>query len=142
MHVYKYRILTGKKALRHMLMGEFKQAVLRINNKVNMVIFGQGLLEQRVEVLQDKVLIVAKNRRVRVLSWVDNIDRETTEMMDRALINQHKRLFIEMMRDEMGVTVLSHLKDYDPKLEISISVSFFEKPVEELLPLLRMPADD
>lgn len=121
-------------------MGEFKQAVLRINNKVNMVIFGQGLLEQRIEVIQDKVLIVAKNRRVRVLGWVDNIDRETTEMMDRALINQHKRLFIEMMRDEMGVTVLSHLKDYDPKLETSISVSFFEKPVEELLPTLRLPA--
>lgn len=120
------------------LMGEFKQEILRINNKVNMEVFAQGLLSQRVEVFQDKVLIVAKNRRVKVLSLVDQMDREATEQMDRALILRHKKRFIEEMKKEMGVTVLSHLKDYDPDLEISISVSFFEKPIEELLPTLHM----
>lgn len=121
-----------------MLMGEFKQEILRINNKVNMEVFGQGLLSQRVDVFQDKVLIVAKNRRVKVLSLVDGMDKEATEMMDRALIVKHKQRFIEEMQKEMGVTVLSHLKDYDPKLEISISVSIFERPVEEILPSLKL----
>ena len=125
-----------------MLMGEFKQEVLRINNKVNMEVFGQGLLSQRVDVFQDKVLIVAKNRRVKVLSLVDNMDKEATEMMDRALIAKHKQRFIEEMQKELGVTVLAHLKDYDPKLEISISVSIFEQPVEELLPGLRTPTEE
>ena len=118
--------------------GEFKQEILRINNKVNMVVFGQGLLAQRVEVFGNKVLIVAKNRRVKVLAQVENMDKDTTDLMDRALIVKHKQCFIEAMKEEMGVTVLSHLKDYDPKLEISISVSIFEEPIEDLIPKLKL----
>ena len=120
-----------------MQMGEFKQEVLRINNKVNMEVFHQGLLSQRVDVLREKVLITAKNRRVSVLSLVDETDKGTTEIMDRALIAQFKRLFILEMEEELGVKVLANLKDYDPGLEISVSLSIFEKPVEELLPELK-----
>ena len=121
------------------LMGEFKQEILRINNEVNMMVFSQGLLAQRAIVFDDKVLIVAKNRRVRALHLVDELDRKATEAMDRALILQHKRLFILEVKQQLGLTVLSHLKDYDPKLEISISVSIFERPVEELIPSLFSP---
>ena len=120
-----------------MLMGEFKQEVLRINNKANMEVFKQGLLSQRIDVFRNEVVITAKNRRVNVLAY-DALDRQTTEMMDRALIVRHKKIFIQMMQDELGVKVLSHLKDYDPDLEISASVSIFEKNIEELLPELTL----
>ena len=40
-----------------MLMGEFKQEILRINNKVNMEIFKQGLLTQRVDVMHNRAEI-------------------------------------------------------------------------------------
>ena len=113
-----------------MLMGEFKQEVLRINNKANMEVFKQGLLSQRIDVFRNEVVITAKNRRVNVLAY-DALDRQTTEMMDRALIVRHKKIFIQMMQDELGVKVLSHLKDYDPELEISASVSIFEKNIED-----------
>ncbi|MEA4892872.1 MAG: Na-translocating system protein MpsC family protein [Peptococcaceae bacterium] len=120
-----------------MLMGEFKQEVIRINNKVNMEVFGQGLLSQRVEIFQDKILIVANNRRVKVLSMVDRTDNATTKLMDVALLTEFKERFVEMMEEQLGLKVLTHLKDYDPKLEISISVTILEKPVEELLPYLK-----
>ena len=120
-----------------MQMGEFKQEVLRINNKVNMEVFKQGLLSQRIDVFRNEVVITAKNRRVNVLAFGAR-DKQTTDMMDRALIVRHKKLFAEMMRDELGVTVLSHLKDYDPDLEISASVTIFEKNIDELLPELHL----
>lgn len=120
-----------------MQMGEFKQEVLRINNKVNMEVFKQGLLSQRIDVFRNEVVITAKNRRVNVLAF-GALDKQTTDMMDRALIVRHKKLFAEMMRDELGVTVLSHLKDYDPDLEISASVTIFEKNIDELLPELHL----
>lgn len=124
-----------------MQMGEFKQEVLRINNKVNMEVFKQGLLSQRIDVFRNEVVITAKNRRVNVLAF-GALDKQTTDMMDRALIVRHKKVFAEMMRDELGVTVLSHLKDYDPDLEISASVTIFERNIDELLPELhlRVPA--
>ena len=120
-----------------MQMGEFKQEVLRINNKVNMEVFKQGLLSQRIDVFRNEVVITAKNRRVNVLAF-GALDKQTTDMMDRALIVRHKKLFAEMMRDELGVTVLSHLKDYDPDLEISASVTIFEKNIDKLLPELHL----
>lgn len=122
-----------------MQMGEFKQEVLRINNKVNMEVFKQGLLSQRIDVFRNEVVITAKNRRVNVLAF-GALDKQTTDMMDRALIVRHKKIFAEMMRDELGVTVLSHLKDYDPDLEISASVTIFEKNIDELLPELHLRA--
>ena len=119
-----------------MLMGEFKQEILRINNKVNMEVFRQGLLTQRADVCGDKVLIVAKNRRVAMLSLLDGMDKSTIEIMDRLLIAKFKKRFIEEMEQELGVKVLAHMKDYDPDLELSASITFFEKPVDELLPEL------
>ena len=120
-----------------MQMGEFKQEVLRINNKVNMEVFKQGLLSQPIDVFRNEVVITAKNRRVNVLAF-GALDKQTTDMMDRALIVRHKKVFAEMMRDELGVTVLSHLKDYDPDLEISASVTIFERNIDELLPELHL----
>lgn len=122
-----------------MLMGEFKQEILRINNKVNMEVFKQGLLTQRVDVTHNRAVIVAKNRRVSLLSLPYEMDKASTEIMDRTLINIFKKRFIQLMQDELGVTVVAHLKDYDPVLEISASVTFFEKTVDELLQELNSP---
>ena len=68
-----------------MQMGEFKQEVLRINNKVNMELFKQGLLSQRINVFRNEVVITAKNRRLNALA-VAALDKQTTATMDRALI--------------------------------------------------------
>jgi len=122
-----------------MLMGEFKQEILRINNKVNMEVFKQGLLTQRVDILHNRAVIVAKNRRVSLLSLPYEMDKASTEIMDRTLINIFKQHFIRLMKEELGVTVVAHLKDYDPDIEVSVSVTFFEKPVEELLQELKSP---
>ena len=118
-----------------MLIGEFKQEILRINNKVNMEVMRQGLVTQRADVCGDKVMIVAKNKRLAMLSMFDTeADRTTIEIMDRLLIAKFKKRFIEVMEEELGVKVLTHFKDYDPDTELSVSVSFFEKPLDELLP--------
>lgn len=120
-------------------MGEFKQEILKINNRVNMVVFNQGLLSQRVDVLGDKVLITAVNRRVSVLSISQEMDENTTGMLDRILILRFKSLFIREVEDRLGLKVVAHLKDYDSATEISVSVSIFERPVQEVLPDLKLP---
>lgn len=118
-----------------MLIGQFKQEIQCINNKANMEVFHQGLLSQRVDVIRNAVVITAKNRRVNVLAY-EEVDKQVTESMDRALINRFKKVFARLMREEMGIEILAHFKDYDPELEISVSVTLFNQNIEELLPLL------
>ena len=57
-----------------MISGEFKQSVMRLPNKVNQHIFGQGLVWQKVELLEDKLIIIAHNKRVHALSAIDKND--------------------------------------------------------------------
>lgn len=85
-----------------MLMGEFKQEILRINNKVNMEVFKQGVLTQRVDVMHNRAVIVARNRRVSLLSLPYEMDKASTEVMDRTLINIFKQRFIQLMWRSWG----------------------------------------
>jgi hypothetical protein len=116
-----------------MLLGEFKQELMRLNNKVNIEIFGQGLRWQKIEIIDDKVFIIANNRRVRGLDTVDPVDRLTTKLMDLALILKFKEHFIKIVQDALSVKILTHLKDYDPDTEISFSVTIFEKKIDDLI---------
>ena len=116
-----------------MLLGEFKQEMLKINNSINMEVFNQGLHQQRLEVVDDKVIIIARNNRVKVLSVFDKCDPAMARMADLALLNEFKQRFVKTVEAYFGVPILSFMKDYDPKLEMSVSVTFYERPVEQLL---------
>jgi len=120
-----------------MQMGEFKQEMLKINNSINMEIFSQGLHQQRVEIVGDKVIIIARNNRVKVLSVVDKCDPFVARSVDVALLMEFKRRFIKVAEEHFGVPILSFMKDYDPKLERSVSVTFYDRPVEEILPHIK-----
>lgn len=116
-----------------MQFGDFKQAFMKINNRVNIEIFGQGLVSQRMEIFNDKILIIAHNKRVKVISTIERKDTLTSKLIDIALIVEFKELFIKYMMEELGIKVLTHLKDYDSLSELSFSVTLLEKPVEELV---------
>lgn len=116
-----------------MLLGEFKQELMRLNNKVNIAIFRQGLRWQKVEIIDEKVFIIANNSRVRGLDTLDPVDRLTTKLMDLALILKFKEQFVITVQEALGVKVLAHLKDYDPFTELSFSVTIFEKKIDELI---------
>jgi len=121
-----------------MQIGEFKQEIMKVNNWVNMEVFNQGLKNQKVEIIQDKVLIIAHNNRVKVLSVVDEKDTVATRMLDLALIMEFKKRFMRAMEEHFGIQILTHMKDYEPKLELSVSVTIFDRPVEEFLPYLKV----
>ncbi len=116
-----------------MLLGEFKQELMRINNKVSIEKFGQGLRSQRVEILGDKVLIIAHNPRVKALTSIDKQDNLHSKLITLELILDFKERFSKLVEDEMHIKVLAHLKDYDPATEVSFSLTILEKNVEEVI---------
>lgn len=116
-----------------MLLGDFKQQLMRLNNKINMEVFGQGLIWQKMEIFGDKVLIIAHNKRVTALSAIDRQDNLHSKVTDIALIVDFKLRFIKNVEEAMGIKVLAHLKDYDPGTELSFSVTIFERDVDKLI---------
>ncbi|MHB8765219.1 MAG: DUF2294 domain-containing protein [Deferrisomatales bacterium] len=116
-----------------MQLGDFKQEVMKVNNQVNQDLFGVGLRWQKVEILEDKVFIFANNKRVKAIAAIDGKDSMTARLIDLALLVEYKGRLREGLVRAFGANILSVMKDYDPGLELAVSVVIFDKPVEQVL---------
>ena len=108
---------------------DLKQEVMRVNNNVNITMFGTGLRKQRVLVMEDKIVISADHKRIPALAALDGIDRTTTRFVDVAILDEYKRRLKKELIDQIQLPVKSVLKDYDPEHELAITVIVLTAPI-------------
>jgi hypothetical protein len=109
--------------------GQLKQEILRIYNAVNQQISGVGVSRQRVDLLDDRILIVAEHQRVRALASLDDSQRDVTRAVDVALVDESKRRLAVELRDVLGLSVRVILKDYDPVTQLAATVVILDGPL-------------
>ena len=109
--------------------GQLKQEILRIYNAVNQQISGVGVSRQRVDLLDDRILIVAEHQRVRALASLDDSQRDVTRAVDVALVDESKRRLAVELRDVLGLAVRVILKDYDPVTQLAATVMILDGPL-------------
>ncbi len=109
--------------------GQLKQEILRVYNAVNQEISGVGVSRQRVDLLDDRILIVAEHQRIRGLAALDASQRGLTRAADVALVDESKRRLAVELRDVVGLAVRVILKDYDPVTELAATVVILDGPV-------------
>lgn len=108
---------------------DLKQEVMRVNNNVNITMFGTGLRKQRVAIMEDKIVISADHKRIPALAALDGIDRTTTRFVDVAILDEYKRRLKKELIDQIQLPVKSVLKDYDPEHELAITVIVLTAPI-------------
>jgi uncharacterized protein YbcI len=114
--------------------GTFKQRLLVCHNKVNQSILGQGLQKQKVELLEDKAVITAINRRLPSLAVLESFDELSAKTMETALIIRLKEALKQELEKDLGAPVFTVLKDYDKYSETSVAVVIFKEKIEDFLP--------
>lgn len=114
-------------------LGDFKQEIIKINNKTNEEMYGRGLDWQKIDIIGDKIIILALNRRISVLKHIDGKDSFTARLMDLALLNEFKVRFKTYFEETFGLKVRSVLKDYDPINQLAGTIVITAEPVEEFL---------
>jgi hypothetical protein len=114
-------------------LGDFKQEIIKINNKTNEEMYGRGLDWQKIDIIGDKIIILALNRRISVLKHIDGKDSLTARLMDLALLNEFKVRFKTYFEETFGLKVRSVLKDYDPINQLAGTIVITAEPVEEFL---------
>lgn len=106
---------------------DIKQEIIRINNSLNISMYGTGLRRQRVTILDEKIIvIIADNKRIPALVALDDTDRVTTRMVDVALLNEYKNKLKNELEQQAGLAVKCVLKDYDPRAELAATVIILE----------------
>ncbi|HHY41344.1 MAG TPA: DUF2294 family protein [Thermoanaerobacterales bacterium] len=113
--------------------GDFKQEVIKINNQINEEMYGRGLDWQKIDILGDKIIILALNRRISVLKHVDEKDAFTARLMDLALLNEFKIRFKKQFEERFQLKIRTILKDYDPVNQLAGTIIITVQPVENFL---------
>lgn len=100
---------------------DVKQEIMRINNTLNMQMYGMGVRKQKVLFIDNVVVIIAQNKRIPALAALDQKDRLITRFIDVALLDQFKQKLKEQLNEKLGFHVSNVLKDYDPNSEVAVT---------------------
>lgn len=116
-----------------MLLGTFKQKMLVCHNRVNQEILGQGLQKQKIELIEDKAIITAINRRLPSLTVLESFDELSAKTMEAALIIRLKEAIRREIEKELRIELFAVLKDYDKVTETSVAVIIFKGKAEDIV---------
>lgn len=111
-------------------LGEFKQEIMKECNRVYQMIFKVGVTGQQVTVIDDKIVIIAKHKRIPILEIIDASNESFAEVIDRILIEKYKEMLGKNLAERFGLKINLILKDYDPSKEISGTLIILEQKIE------------
>lgn len=110
--------------------GEFKQELAKEYQEINQRLFDIGTKQQKVELLGNKIIFTTNHRRIPVMKTLDVNNRSSTRMIDVLIIDEFKAHFKKRLEEKYGFKVISILKDYDPFIELSVTVVLADKDLE------------
>lgn len=113
--------------------GEIKQEILRIYNAINKRIFNVGVKQQKVDFVDNKILIMSLNSRVPILKLLDSGHSFATRQIDYLLFQEFKKQIKQALEERFQLNILAILKDYDPETEFSGTVVVLERDISACL---------
>lgn len=106
---------------------------MKENNQVNQCIFKVGLIEQQISLVDNKIIIIAKHKRIPVLEIIESSSDNLAEIIDRLLIEKYKSLLMKNLTERLHFNVQLILKDYDSIKEVSGTIIMLDKKIEDYL---------
>lgn len=106
---------------------DLKREIARVNNSVNLALFGVGLRKQRVTFVENKIIITADHKRVPALAALDHSDRLSSRLADMAILDEYKRRLKEEIITQIRLPVVCILKDYAPDYELAVTFILLEE---------------
>ena len=109
---------------------DLKQEIMRVNNNINIGMFGTGLRKQRVVIAENMVIISADHKRIPALAALDDKYRDITRNVDAAILNEYKERLKAELVTQLQLQVKCVLKDYDPEHEMALTVIMLDENME------------
>lgn len=110
-------------------LGEWKQSILRVYNKVKRDVAGTGVERQNIHITSTYILIVAVHNRVPALATVTAQNAQLGRWADVALIDSNKVGLSQALSHELGVTASGVFQDYDPQTQVAVTVVLLTAPL-------------
>lgn len=104
----------------------FKKQLAALFNETSKEIFGTGVHDQKIEIVGDKVLIIARTKRISALDALSDEYADLVLSLDSALTSRYKKIFKEKIENELNLKIISIFRDYEPSSSSSCTVICFE----------------
>ena len=114
-------------------LGELKQSLTRDYNKINSKIFSSGVVSLKIEIIDEKIFMLAVHKRLVSLDYLSKESKYVSDLADYYLIKAFKTEMKEVLTQNYGFTVTSIFKDYDSVDELSSTLVLLEKSVQKYL---------
>lgn len=114
-------------------LGNLKQALTKDYNRVNTKIFATGVVSLKIDILQDKILMMATHKRIAALRYLNEASSSISDLADYYLLESFKRELKQLLLDEYGFNIVSVFKDYDTQSELALTVILLSDPIEKYI---------
>jgi hypothetical protein len=104
-----------------------KRQVAQVYNKISQEMYGVGVKKQKIEIIDDKIVIFSENKRIPALSVLRDKYSELTLSADAALIREYKIRLKEQLEKLLNLKVATILKDYCPETEAACVVVYLKQ---------------
>ncbi|MCM3739726.1 DUF2294 domain-containing protein [Oceanobacillus luteolus] len=104
-----------------------KKTIAQIYNKINQEFYATGVVSQRIQIFDDRIIIFAQQKRVAAFHVLNKNYKELTMYADAALIAEFKVKLKQEIEEVTGHPVVAVLKDYDSETNHACSVIIFDK---------------
>ncbi|MFD2616689.1 Na-translocating system protein MpsC family protein [Terrilactibacillus laevilacticus] len=102
-----------------------KKSLAIINNEINKQIFNIGVQDQKIDILDNKILIIARTKRIPALSILEEDYHPLVSSVDSALSVKYKQLLKEKIEKAFDLKITYLFRDYDPLVERTCIVLCF-----------------
>ncbi|MTT32920.1 DUF2294 family protein [Terrilactibacillus sp. BCM23-1] len=109
-----------------------KKSLAIINNEINKKIFNIGVQDQKIDVLDNKILIIATTKRIPALSFLEEDYHQLVLSVDSALSIKYKQLLKEKIEKTFDKKITYLFRDYDPIVQRTCIVICFDQPITQI----------
>ncbi|MCT2537115.1 hypothetical protein NC661_05910 [Aquibacillus koreensis] len=106
---------------------------MKQNNQVHQDIFKAGVLEQQVSFMENKIIILARNKRIPVLEIISEASTDTSQLIDRIVNLKYKKLLEVRLVERFNFDIEIVLRDYDPTKGMNVAIIVLKRNIEEYL---------
>nr|WP_281169056.1 Na-translocating system protein MpsC family protein [Gracilibacillus lacisalsi] len=99
-----------------------KQNLMKQNNQVHQDIFKIGLIEQHVTLIENKIIIVSKNKRIPVLNIIYETSKDVSHMIERLVNINYKEQLEKKLVEHFDFDIEIVLRDYDPTKNMNVTI--------------------
>jgi uncharacterized protein YbcI len=112
----------------------FKKQLAQLYNEINQEIYSSGVQKQKIDIVDNKIIIFAQAKRAPLLSVLSERFNELTLTVDAALSIEFKRKLKEKFETLFHLKVISIFKDYDPFTQTSCTIIYLDQTIDEKQP--------